>query len=138
MLKLLLEMHKMERSKNHSLTELYDGLPSKVRKELEKAYQKELKNPLGVGRFVGFIDHPVPRPEKTPQPKRPNNTTLRGFFEFFDSQALLSTMRYSWERRSEYSWKYYIDDVSLFVNLIHSVMYSNGLPDFCNPHQPDM
>lgn len=138
MLKLLLEMHKMERPKNHSLTELYDGLPSTVRKELEKAYQKELKNPLGVGRFVGFIDHPVPRPEKTPQPKRPNTTTLRGFFEFFDSQALLSTMRYSWERRSEYSWKYYIDDVSLFVNLIHSVMYSNGLPDFCNPHQPDM
>ncbi len=138
MLKLLLGMHEMERPKNHSLIELYDGLPSKVRKELEKAYQKELKNSLDGGRFLSFIDHPVPRPEKTPRPKTPNIKTLSGFFEFLDSQALLSTMRYSWERLSEYSWKYYIDDVSLFVNLIDSVMYSIRVPDFLNPHRPDM
>ena len=124
MLKLLLVMYEREKPNDHRLTRLYDDLPCKVQRELEKAYHQDLSKSLDVGCIVGFIDHPRPRPEPTPSRKTPDISTLRGFFDFFDSDVSLSTKRYSWERLSEYQWNYYIDDISLFVKLIDRVMES--------------
>ena len=123
-LKLLLIMYEREKPNEHSLTRLYDGLPRDVRDELERGYREELSKNLDVGCIVAFIDYKLPRPEQVPTRATPDISTLRGFFEYFDSDVSLSTKRYSWERVGEYSWNYYIDDISLFVNLIDRIMVS--------------
>ena len=124
MLKLLLELWERERPNCHKLTRLYDGLPRKVQKELERAYLDRIRSALDSGKIVANIRHPSPRPDKIPTTKTPNISTLRGFLAFFDSQVSLSTKRYAWENAAELSWNYYIDNISLFVDLIDRVMYS--------------
>ena len=132
MLKLLLELHERERPTTHKLTALYDALPTKLQEELEKAYQVQLSKYADVSSIVAFRDYKLPDRDKRPPRKTPDITTLRGHFDYFDSDVLLATKRYSFERLSEDTWHYYIDDISIFEKLIDGVLISIGANKLLN------
>ena len=47
---------------------------------------------------------------------------LRGLFEYLDEIAKLWKMRYSWELMRDKKWRYYLNDISILIDLINSVM----------------
>ena len=124
MLKLIRVLNDIPTTKEHSLTKLYDGLPDKVRHELEGAYQTHAQGSLDTGRFICMRARSSKMRRKEKPPVTPNILTLRDFFDYFDTHVLLFKKRYSWEDVASEAWNYYIDDISLFVKLIDNVLIS--------------
>ena len=124
MLKLVLLLNESPKTNEHSLTRLYDSLPRKPQNELERAYQKHLHDSLDDGRLISMRFSASVLPKEKQPPLTPDISTLRNFFDYFDSHASLYKKRYAWEDVAKETWNYYIDDISLFVNLINDVLVS--------------
>ena len=124
MLKMVLVLNERPKTNVHSLTKLYDSLPNKPQSELEGAYQKHLHNSLDSGRLISLRFSASDLPKEKQPPLTPDISTLRNFFDYFDSHASLYKKRYAWEDVANETWNYYIDDISLFVNLINDVLVS--------------
>ena len=124
MLKLVLLLNDRRRTNEHSLARLYDALPHKPQSELERAYQRHLHNSLDDGRLISMRFSASVLPKGKQLPLTPDISTLRKFLDYFDSHASLYKKRYAWEDVAKETWNYYIDDISLFVNLVNDVLVS--------------
>ncbi|MXY66286.1 MAG: hypothetical protein F4206_01090 [Gammaproteobacteria bacterium] len=120
MLKLLLFLNRVEIPHHHILAELHDAIPAKFQKELEATYQ-DSKAVLPQGyELVAFLNTATPEAPTSP-PSR-DISSLREFLEYFDEDVMLWQKRYSWELVDKGFWRHYLNDISVFVELIERVM----------------
>ena len=61
-------------------------------------------------------------PATPPPPPTRNIYSLRGFLEYLDKDVMIWEKRYTWEHAKKGCWRYYLDDISVFVELIDRVM----------------
>ena len=61
-------------------------------------------------------------PATPPPPPTRNIHSLRGFLEYLDEYVMIWKMRYTWEHAKKGRWRYYLNDISVFVELIDRVM----------------
>ena len=131
MLKLLLRIHKVPKaaiprgSDGHYLSKLYAALPEESQKQMESTYRACRRALPELPPLIMFINPASPTPTPPPPPDRPPNrgvTTLKGFFEYLDEDAVLWRKRYSWETVDQGNWHQYVDDISVFDDLINRVM----------------
>lgn len=120
MLKLLLFLNKVKIPHHHKLGELHDAIPLKSQKQLEATYQ-DSRTVLPQGyQLVAFINSATPTVAAAP-PTR-DISSLREFLEYLDEDVMLWQKRYSWELVDKGSWRHYLSDISVFVELIERVM----------------
>ncbi len=121
MLKLLLFLNNIPIPHRHFLTELYDAIPEKYKKQLEATYQ-ESRSCLPDGyELRAFINTASPN-SAPPGPPNRDISNLRGLFEYFEKDVILWQKRYSWELVGEQRGHHYLSDISVFVELINRVM----------------
>ena len=120
MLKLLVVRSRGTAPNHHKLVKLYDTLSEKDRKQLEYKYRPLRR---GVARFALLMFN---SPGSEPPPETRNIFVLRGFLEYLDRDVMISKMRYSWEKARDGDWRYYLSDITAFVELIDRVM--NDIP----------
>lgn len=126
MLKMILVREKVPRKKGHRLAALYDEMPGKERKKLDSTFDEIFKTkPVS---WVAFItqEKTAPRPDDPfasmkERPKRTDGSSLMNFFRDFDDKARLWEKRYAWEDVEKNQWRYYLDDISAFTELIDRV-----------------
>ena len=126
MLKLLLFLNKVPlkkvpKSQRHLLTILYDAIPDPCREQLESAYVASRR---ASGNYELFMFKKTASATEAPLPPPPtrNINSLRSFFEYLDKDVVLWQKRYSWEHVEDGRWRYYLGDISVFVELIDRVM----------------
>ena len=120
MLKLLVVRSRGAAPSHHELAKLYDALSEKDRKQLEYKYRASRRE---VASFALLMFN---SPGSEPPPETRNIHKLRGFFEYLDQDVMISKMRYSWEQARDGDWRYYLSDITAFVELIDRVM--NDIP----------
>lgn len=120
MLKLLLVLNRKSVPRDHHLANLHDSLPTKIRRQLEDTYNA-IQNtwPQDI-ELVAFIGSATPTPPDSP-PNR-NIESLSGFLEYLDQDVMLWQKRYSWELVDKGCWRHYLNDISVFIELIERVM----------------
>ena len=131
MLKLLLRINKVTKANipcrrdGHYLSKLYAALPEESQKQMESTYRVCRRALPELPTLIMFINTASPTPTPPPPPDRPPNrgvTTLKGFFEYLDKDAVLWLKRYSWETVDQGGWHQYVGDISVFEDLINRVM----------------
>ena len=122
MLKLICFLNQCDFGHTHSLSELYDSIPRKFRRQLESVFAtcKE-KCPKGI-KLLAFINSASPDPAFLPKLSNREISSLRGFFSYLDEDAMLWKKRYTWEHINNGDWRHYIEDISVLVTLIDCVM----------------
>ena len=121
MLKLILSLNNRTPPHSHCLAKLHAELPPRYKQQLESTYQASRSVLAGGYELIAFVNTASP----TLAPPRPQNrdiTSLRGFFEYFDEDVILSEKRYSWELVGKERWRHYVSDISVFIELINRVM----------------
>ena len=119
MLKLLL-LRSSKSAHGHNLAKLYRNLEKPNQKQLESKYWASRRNS---GVFTQFMFNSL---GSEPPPKTRSINRLRGFFEYLDLDVMISKKRYSWEQARDGVWRYYLDDITPFVEFIDRVM--NEIP----------
>ena len=123
LLKLLYSINGEPIPQGHKLTALQHDLPPLVRQRIESTFQDSQRRfPDGLKR-IALLTNPPPEP---PPPENRDLSTLRDFFEYFDEDVKLSLMRYSWEFIEKREWRHYLDDLSLFIEVINKVVTNIG------------
>ena len=120
MLKLLLVRSRMPPPSHHELAKLYDILLDKDRTQLESHYRTSRRESADFALLM------FNSPGSEPPPETRSIVKLRGFFEYLDHDVMISKKRYSWEQTRDGDWRYYLDDITVFVQLIDRVM--NDVP----------
>lgn len=120
LLKILLINNKISCPHWHSLRKLHDTLPAKYQRQLESTYQKSRSVLPGGYKLIAFFNSA----ETSPSTRPPNRdiSSLRELLEYFDKDVILWQKRYSWELVGEKRWRHYLNDISVFVELINRVM----------------
>lgn len=122
LLKMLLILNNIKFEKTHHLLKLYGLIPEKFQIQLESTYQK-CRNSVPEGyELIAFINSASPDPTTVPRLKNREISTLRGFFEYFDEDVILSEKRYSWELINHEKWRHYLSNISVFIRFIDAVM----------------
>lgn len=116
LLKLLLVRSGGAAPSHHKLAELHDALSEKDRKELESKYRVSRRESSNFALLM------FNSPGSEPPPDTRNINSLRGFLEYLDRDVMVSTKRYSWEQARDGVWRYYLSDITVFVELINRVM----------------
>lgn len=116
LLKLLLVRSYGTVPNHHELAKLYDALSEKDQKQLESKYRTSRRQS---DNFTLFMFN---RPGSEPPPETRNINTLRGFFDYLDREVMISKKRYSWEQARDGDWRYYLSDITVFVEIIDQVM----------------
>lgn len=116
LLKLLLVRSDSAAPRHHELADLHDALSEKDRKELEFKYRQSRREWPDVTLLM------FNNPGSEPPPDTRNINSLRGFLEYLDQDVMVSTKRYSWEQARDGVWRYYLGDITVFVELIERVM----------------
>ena len=116
LLKLLLVRSGSTAPNRHELTKLHDALSEKVRKQLESKYRASRRESSNFALLM------FNNPGSDPPPDTRNINSLRGFLEYLDRDVMVSKKRYSWEQARDRVWRYYLSDISVFVELIDRVM----------------
>ncbi len=127
MLKMILLRNEIPPKQRHHLTMLYDDIPEKDWKKLNSEFDEIFKaKPM---KWVAVIteEKTAPKPDDPfasmkDRPKRTDSSSLINFFQDFDNKARLWKKRYAWEDVEEKKWRYYLDDISAFTELIDRVM----------------
>ena len=104
----------------HELAKLYDALSEEDRKQLESKYRTARRETANFALLM------FNNPGSKPPPETRNINRLRGFLEYLDRDIMISKKRYSWEQARDGDWRYYLSDITVFVELIDRVM--NGIP----------
>ena len=120
LLKLLLVRSRGTAPIHHELAKLYDALSEEDRKHLESKYRTARRE------TVNFALLMFNNPGSEPPPETRNINRLRGLLEYLDRDIMISKKRYSWEQARDGDWRYYLSDITVFVELIDRVM--NGIP----------
>ena len=121
MLKLLADRNNVpldnfEPWQGHRLGLLHDAIAEQCGKQLESTY-RESRRESGLPELVMFNNPATP-----PPPPTRNIHSLRGFLEYLDEYVMIWKMRYTWEHAKKGRWRYYLNDISVFVELIDRVM----------------
>ena len=110
----MLAIKDIEPPQHHQLSELYDQLPDKVRKQLNDLFKKALgKNKITLEAFANT--------ETLEAPEGPPNRDLRnlkGFCVYFDTDMKLSTKRYTWEMLSKAEWRHYLNNLDWVLRFL--------------------
>ena len=116
MLKLMLVRSRRTAPNHHELAKLYEALSENDREQLESKYRisRRQSNNFALLMFNS--------PDSEPPPDTRNIGRLKGFFEYLDHDVMISKKRYSWEQARDEDWRYYLDDITVFVELIEKVM----------------
>ena len=120
MLKLLLVRSRRTAPHHHELVKLYEALSEKDRKQLESKYRASRRE---FGHFALLMFN---SPGSEPPPATRSIGRLKGFLEYLDHDVMISKKRYSWEQARDGDWRYYLDDITVFIELIEKVM--NDMP----------
>jgi len=116
LLKLLLVRSGGIAPSSHELARLHDALIETDRKEFESKYRASRRESP---KFALLMFN---SPESEPPPDTRNINSLRGFLEYLDRDVMVSKKRYSWEHARDGVWRYYLSDITVFVELIDRVM----------------
>ena len=116
LLKLLLVRSGGAAPSSHELAKLHDALSEKDRKELESKYRASRRESSNFALLM------FNNSESEPPPDTRNINSLRGFLEYLDRDVMVSKKRYSWEHARDGVWRYYLGDITVFVELIDRVM----------------
>ena len=116
MLKLLLVRSGGTAPNRHELAKLHDALLEKDRKELECKYRVSRRESSNFALLM------FNNPGSKPPPDTRNINSLRGFLEYLERDVMVSKKRYSWEQARDGVWRYYLSDITVFVELIDRVM----------------
>ena len=124
MLKLLLNIHSIplddiSSNQRHSLVLLYDKLPDPHQLEVKYRACRRANNEL---EFIAFFGKVTDEAELEYRSPGTQVIYLRGLFGYLDDIAKLWKMRYSWESMRDEKWRYYLNDISILVDLIDRVM----------------
>ena len=124
MLKLMLSLDDVPiddipRGQRHSLVHLYDKLPDQHQLEVKYRACRRANNEM---KFVAFFGKLTDEAELEYRSPGTQVIYLRGLFEYLDEIAKLWKMRYSWELMRDKKWRYYLNDISILIDLINSVM----------------
>ena len=123
LLKLLCSINGEPIPQGHKLTALQYDLPPLVRQRLESTFQDSQRRFQDGLKRIALLTNPPPEP---PPPENRDLSTRRDFFEYFDEDVKLSLMRYSWEFIEKREWRHYLDDLSLFIEVINKVVTNIG------------
>ena len=121
MLKLILFLNKVDIPQHHHLARLYDGIPPQFQKRLDSTFQDSRRVLPGGFELEAFVNVAEPKPLAAGPPDR-DVRNLRGFLEYFDEDLMLHQKRYSYELVDKGTWRHYLSDISVFVELINRVM----------------
>lgn len=116
LLKLLLVRGGGSVPNRHELANLYDALSENDRKQLECKYRSSRRESSNFALLM------FNSPGSEPPPDTRNINSLRGFLEYLDRDVMVSKKRYSWEHARDGVWRYYLSDITVFVELIDRVM----------------
>ena len=106
----------------HRLAVLHCALPDVCKKQLERTYRKSL-NEFGLPELVMFNNETsTSRKPGAPPPTTHKLASLGNFFDYLDRRVMMWLKRYSWEAAEEGIWRYYLNDISVFVDLIERTM----------------
>ena len=124
MLKLLLSLDDVPfddipKGQRHSLVRLYEKLPDQHQLEVKYRACRRANNEL---QFVAFFGKLTDAAESEYRSPGTQVIYLKGFFGYLDEIAKLWKMRYSWELMRDEKWRYYLNDISILVDLIDRVM----------------
>ena len=127
MLKLLLRLNnipltRIPKGQRHLLTKLHDAVPEKFQNQLESTFQASRSVLPDGWELIAFINTASPALAPGSGPPNRDISCLRGFFEYFDEDAILWQKRYSWELVGQGRRRHYVSDISVFVELINRVM----------------
>lgn len=113
LLKYLLRWEGIKVPHEHSLQALFCALPCSHQRTLEATFEQVMPDSLELVSLT-YAWHEDVRGE----PRDRWITSLRDFFEFFDGDAELASMRYVYERFDEGELAFYLRDVSPFLDFI--------------------
>ena len=116
LLKLLLVRSGGSVPNRHALAKLYDALSENDRKQLESKYRASRRKSSNFALLM------FNNPGSEPPPDTRNINSIRGFLEYLDRDVMVSKKRYSWEHARDGVWRYYLSDITVFVELIDRVM----------------
>ena len=124
MLKLLLNLNNIPfndipSKQRHSLVCLYDKLPDQH--QLEIKYRKCPKMNKNL-EFLAFVSNKKASTESEYRSPGTAIFRLRGLLEYLDENARLWKTRYSYEQIRDVKWRYYLNDISILIDLIDLVM----------------
>lgn len=122
LLKLILILNKVGYKNTHCLVELYDLTPKKLQQRLEATYQKCRDTVPGGYKLIAFVNTATPDPTTVPPLENRDISTLRGIFDYFDEDMILSEKRYSWELINKGKWRHYLSNLAVFIKFIDEVM----------------
>ena len=128
LLKMNLLLNDIQYAHVHRLVGLYDLMPKKFQKQLDSVYQSCLIAVPGGLEFVAFVNSETEEVDSLPQLENRDVKSIRGVFEYFDHDVMLSKKRYSWELIGSGQWRHYVSDISVFTMLIDEVMA--GVPRY--------
>ena len=116
LLKLLLLLNGVKYDRVHALPGLYDLLPDKVKVKLEADCRArwDVASPFNLVALMHSGTPPSDRPQSS------DVGTFRIFLDYFFLDVRTPVKRYVYETESG-KWEFYIDDVSIFLDVITSV-----------------
>ena len=124
MLKLLLSLDDVPfddipKGQRHSLVRLYEKLPDQHQLEVKYRACRRANNEL---QFIAFFGKLTDEAES--EYRSPGTQVIypKGLFGYLDEISKLWKMRYSWELMRDEKWRYYLNDISIPVDLIDRVM----------------
>ena len=120
MLKLLLVRGRRPAPNHHELAKLYEALSENDRNQLESKYRQSRRE------FDNSHCSCSIAWTRNLRQRHENIAWLKGFLEYLDHDVMISKKRYSWEQARDGDWRYYLDDITVFVELIDKVM--NDIP----------
>ncbi|MCY3886190.1 MAG: hypothetical protein OXG19_00545 [Chloroflexi bacterium] len=122
MLKMILYLDNIPCEHIHSLVELHDSITEKSQAKLEIIFQESKRVFPNGFNLIAFINSATPDAERISRPEARELKTFRDFLVYFDEDVRLWEKRYSSELIGKGKWRHYIDDISVFIELIKRVM----------------
>ena len=120
-------LREIDPKERHYLTVLYEHIPEEEKKKLDSKFDEIFKEKSMRWVAVLIQRKTATKPDdpfgsKKNRPKRTNGSSLINFFTDFDKEARLWQKRDAWEDVEKKKWLQYLDNISVFVELINRVM----------------
>ena len=103
----------------HLLVRLYDKLPNQHQLEAKYRACRRANKDL---QFLAFVSNKTASTDLEYRSPGTGVFRLRGLLEYLDENAKLWKTRYSYEQMRDIKWRYYLNDISILVDLIDLVM----------------
>ena len=122
LLKVILLLNDIQYDHVHPLAGLYDLMPKKFQKQLDSVYESCRMSAPDDLELLAFVNSATEDVDLLPELENRDVKSIRGVFEYFDKDVMLSKKRYSWELIGSGQWRHYVSDISVFTMLIDEVM----------------